>query len=58
MPTMDRLVEYWADPCPLVLPEPPLDFQYVRYDGTREVYGIVKKDQQLGWDDEMHFDKK
>lgn len=58
MPKMERVVEYWSDPCPLYLPEPPLDFQYVKYEGKREVYGIIKKDQELGWEDEIKFDKK
>lgn len=58
MPLMDRVVEYWSDPCPVKLPEPPQNFQYVRMDGTRELYGIMKKDQELGFEDSVHFKDK
>lgn len=44
MPTMDRKVEYWVDPCPGEPIPMPNDFQYVKVEGKRDFYGIYKKD--------------
>lgn len=58
MPTMQRPVHFWKDNCPKVEEPIPNDFQYVKVDGTRDFYGIYKKDQELGFDGNVHFQNK
>lgn len=55
MPTMERQVHYWKDTCPKEEEKMPDNFQYVKVDGTRDFYGIYKKDQELGFDKSVHF---
>lgn len=57
MPLLERVVEYWSDPCPVYMPDPK-DFQYIRVDGIRQVYGIMKKDQEMGFDENVDFETK
>lgn len=55
MPTMERKVEHWVDPCPGEEITMPNDFQYVKVEGKRDFYGIYKKDQELGFEDRINF---
>lgn len=58
MPTMERKVEHWVDPCPGETVAMPNDFQYVKVEGKRDFYGIYKKDEELGFEDRVHFKNK
>lgn len=58
MPTMERKVQHWVDPCPEEEVVMPNDFQYVKVEGKRDFYGIYKKDEELGFEDRVHFHNK
>ena len=58
MPTLNRKVELWDDPCPKEYEEIPPSYQYVKVEGQRDFYGIYKKDQDLGFQDKINFPKK
>ena len=58
MPLMDRVVEYFYDPCQVPAEKIPNNFQFVKADHYKEYIGIVKKDEKLGWEDTKEFKEK